>query len=958
MSLRIKKDLRNLFPEWVLALLLVSAPVPMLRALGWEAGELLSFHLLFFALATAWLGAAVFGKDVSLGMLAFSLANSESRKRLWTEKLKTLVLQIGSVFLLAVLPIVVLGGDDASGPLGWGTAMLLFAVGAIGVANIGGGTFFSLALRSYQGAFWFTLLTPFAMAVVLVFLVLFAPLTQIPVGYWVFVLVVTLVYGLVLVRLAESRLLGWQDLGPWGGEVWISLRSAKGSRVGGQAQRRRYRPWLGLVSKEVSLQQLNLFTVVALLVLYVAAASVYNPLTQTPDEAALLVGLARLFLLFFLPLAIGATAIAEERRLQVSQWQQVLPVSGNVQWLLKAGTVYGLTLFCTGIVPVLLDAMYRDFWSRLAVEGSLQVAVAFLVPLLAATVGLYASSLSNSFLVALGTGLAVILGCLLNYLVGIRVVLASVTMDEMARPELLFAAVLTGVGVVVLGGLSVWNFRSIRTSGRNFVSNGLIWGGYLVGCVGLTIFVYGRGWESMTYRSPAPGPKVSDPEVRATIVPGTWSTVLAPDGTLWTSDFEPSWSEQAKRATEPMIRIGPAKKWVRAFSVVRSVYLIDREGRLFRAAKWGADALEPKALPDPRSESRWVAIASGRSEAPVYGLKADGSLWTWTEDQERKVTEPIAFQPETRWRSIAHNGSTCVGVQLDHSLWAWGMPAAGDWTYMPGPDIRQIAEVMAVLFPREELPTPSSDRIVEVRRQYQEVLDELGIDLAAPGVAVATSREASNFHTHQILALANKPRRVGSVAEWEHVRYSERILGHVDTYSNSDRQLESDAGAGQRQRRRVIAERILIATRVDGSVWVPKRCAHDHWGVDPEENSGLFAQIPSDREPLQLVFPKTPDATAHLMIDASHQLLRVEPGETTLVRSLDLTQGLVPVSDRKNWLRVLGDHYSLVALSDDGKLWHSGPYPFRGSLSNFKALLIPASPNLRPVFDFQTGQGL
>ena len=95
----------------------------------------------------------------------------------------------------------------------------------------------------------------------------------------------------------------------------------------------------------------------------------------------------------------------------------------------------------------------------------------------------------------------------------------------------------------------------------------------------------------------------------------------------------------------------------------------------------------------------------------------------------------------------------------------------------------------------------------------------------------------------------------------------------------------------------------------------------------------------------------------HLMINSQQQLLNLKAIIKGNTKTIDLTKGTPLVPNNSNWVSFTMDHLSMLALSDDGKLWHAGPYPFKGKPSNFKSLLIPASQKLEPVFDFTTKKG-
>ena len=945
MSSRIKKDLRNLLPEWVLAGILVTIPLFALRTLGWSIGEIVPIHLLMLAIGCSWLGSAIIGKDVSLGILAFSFAHAESREVLWREKLRTLMILFGVILIGSIASLSVLSNAAASEiaaplPLELRFPVLVALSLVVSVASAGGGAFFSLVLRSYQGAFWLTLLSPFAIAVMLIFPIILSPIPVVPNAYWGFVALVTFTYGILLGVLARKQFLSWQDLGQWGGDIWFSARSSNAAAKNQRKQIRRYRPLFGLARKELSLQQLNLIVAFALLALYIAGASVYNPATQSPGEAALLAGFARALLLVFLPLAIGAISISEERRLKVDQWQQVLPSSAGYQWLVKIGMVYLVTAASTVLAPLAFDSLFKEFWSRLAQDTKTLYWIAIAVPFLAATLGLYASSLSNSYLVALGSSVVVALVGIGGYYLGVEAILSVVAPTGMAFPQLLFVTLLLLLGLPLLWALSFYNYRTVRSWKPLIASNGASWLVIFALSVLATQLIYARAWERLTYRIPNAGTPMDTQEVEPTIIPHTWVTVLAPDGTLWTSQHHDIVRPNDERKNQLMIRIGERAEWIRAYSTLRNIYVVKRNGALYRIPKWSPKSFQAEPVSDPQPNASWQSVMGGRGDSPVIALKSDGSLWQWMENDDTGISDPTPYFPESRWKSVSRKRGFFVGIRMDGSMWAWGLPEINHpLSILRNPILTKISAETVLLFPRNGVPDLEDEEVKRVVEEYGPLLERLKIDIMDTG-----NRTAGSQYLNARLK-EGKARetlyQVGDQTNWDSVRFSNRIV------------------KGGNQNQNALMANILIVSQADGSIWAPSESAPKAWEKNTTvQTSDPFSELNSELVPRQLKLDQGLQGDDCTLITATGKLARHLVERKGLAHILDFSKTPTPLSDRDNWISFTQNNYSIMALSADGLLWHSGPWPMKGKPGKILPFLVPSSSKLRPVFDFKTGEAM
>ena len=164
-----------------------------------------------------------------------------------------------------------------------------------------------------------------------------------------------------------------------------------------------------LVRKDLHLQQMS-FVVAAIHVLIVAAVLLWfygNPKLSTDVFVALTVmyGAGQAML-------IGALASAEERHLGTFEWQMLLPIAVWRQWAVKVAVVMGLTLVLSVAMPAVFIHVVRG------VEFRSNELIPFLIVMMLAVTGLYASSLSTSGVRALILSVPLVLGCSLFFWLG------------------------------------------------------------------------------------------------------------------------------------------------------------------------------------------------------------------------------------------------------------------------------------------------------------------------------------------------------------------------------------------------------------------------------------------------------------------------------------------------------------------------------------------------------------
>jgi hypothetical protein len=167
------------------------------------------------------------------------------------------------------------------------------------------------------------------------------------------------------------------------------------------------RPFWLLVKKELHLQRVAF----ALTAMYVVAALADAALRLARPHDLPLLKTATVGYWLCLPVLMGSVASADERQLGTLSWQLLLPAPAWRQWAAKTGSVFGLALLLGIAVPVLMlnlpgaGDQLGPAWSSVG-EATVQA-------LALAAVGLYASSLVSSGVIAVGISFAAITAGLL-----------------------------------------------------------------------------------------------------------------------------------------------------------------------------------------------------------------------------------------------------------------------------------------------------------------------------------------------------------------------------------------------------------------------------------------------------------------------------------------------------------------------------------------------------------------
>jgi len=575
----IKKEIRLLFPAWVAAMVL--AVVPFVSAMGaWgfdlaqrdvvSASFVGTFVWIFFALGVLLLGISSFGQELNSGCFGALLSQPTERRRIWSVKVITLA------------------------------ALVTFS----------GGLWTTLLFRQTAGAFWFTLLSP--LAIIMGLSIVLPDWDNEDQETSLCIVAALILYSIAGFFLAWRLFMRAQDLAWAGGEISLPWRGKfSGLRIISAARGPRH--WLSaLVWKEIQLHQASLIIAAVLLVLHLACIVTHRIHRHFgPDPDFILETFWTLWLL--MPLLIGATAIAEERRIGILDTQLCAPVSRRAQFVIKFSVALVLSLTLGAVTPLVVQGIHTPNDMMFLVEFALGI---FLI-------AFYASSLARTTLQAMGLTVVVAaviffyeilpwfsyFGNQLNGIYGLELL-----KHYLSLPILLF----------VLIGMASWNFKWLHQN-RKLGQRNVI--AILAACASITILanaIYFRPWELLQPLETRGLVRITSP-AQVKIV-GNFQAIYAllPDGRLWSKTA----ADNHKNA---LIVLMPNH---------------ERQGFI--------------------GGSNWVDVAAGQIQ--TMGIQSDGSLWSI---QNRRMTQ---VGSDKDWYQVASDSRGFLLLKRDGTLWAWLSP--------------------------------------------------------------------------------------------------------------------------------------------------------------------------------------------------------------------------------------------------------------------------------------------
>ena len=650
----VKKEIRLLLPSFIVAVLLALVQ-GITRPYDFYIASLLFFGLTILALTTM-------GREASLNTFSMMLAQPAERMRIWQTKLSVLVaafLIVFAVWLAAFCIAFIHSNVDASDREN--SYNLFIAICLIGTATFTGGLWTTLLLRQLAGAFWLTLLVPVVLAGFTAAFLAEAQSNSAIIAVLCVVLGVYSVGGFLLARWLFFRA---QDVG-WSGGI-IALPEWKlFVRSENALSTRSRKPIFALFKKEFQLQQISLFGAIGLLGLHlgiIALRKYHHFALNSAGEA-----LTSIFWMLWLVMApvIGSMAVAEERRLGVMEGQLCLPVSRRLQFAIKGFVTFFLGIFLGGIMPVLLEGLAASVGARSQVFADqgfysfcffcfwVSAATAWLVLL-----GFFASTLSRSFLQAVGLGMAAFFVSFMLVVANSRIINQGFTSVHSILPAIIAVPTI----IVTLFWLAYLNFK-------NFHPGWPLWRRNLLGFAGAFVFIamtstaiYNRAWEIFEPAEPGHGPAklslANPPVVRIDLYDSL--IVRLPDGRVWFDYLYDRYGSDTNRMkwlwhrlVDPLPKSGEAPRFIAGSNWVSAI--------MQRVDFYKFNEQDPKA-------EEYVTTSRD-----TVGIRTDGTLWfsvtspnsSWTGEMER-------FGNATNWLQLAPAHFEVLLLKNNGTLWRWG----------------------------------------------------------------------------------------------------------------------------------------------------------------------------------------------------------------------------------------------------------------------------------------------
>ena len=657
-----------------------------------------------------------FGEEISSGTFSNLLAQPIPRQKIWETKIALLAvsLLIVGIFWSAcgIVRLKMIGHD-------LNLLDLFTGVGIFGLAVFSGGLWTVLLLRQVAAAFWFTVLVPGFILVMV--MGLFADHSD-EFGNGMVASVLGL-YSLAGFFFARWLFFRAQDIQWSGGTIVLPEMRGLARLKSFVGAGRVLSPRAALWRKEIQLHQSQFVIAFVLVVLHliVLATRKLGHFSKNSTTELVLESFWALWLV--MPLLVGSAAVAEERRLGTHENQLCLPVKRRTQFTVKLLVTIGLSLFLGVVMPLLLEGFkflpdahlnsggsVPNWWGQ---SSTLQVFIwnclgtlSGLLPLLTLAglvvliggISFYASTLARNTLQTLAPAL---MGVVLTWFLIMVAVIpwrSQYEFDFLWHGPLPYFIVFPAMTLTMLA-LAYWNYQHVLTGWKLGRHNMLVLVSIFVLGVATTSAIYHRAWERLTpYEPPHGAARLALANPAALSTEGGGVSVHLPDGRMWMADvlFDPNTSHFAFILGNINMILSDGhfisgSNWLTARRAVRDLIGIKTDGTLWisekprqvslRQGRWKINEDKMLHLVPVGTETNWNSVMP--RGYLVFLTKTDGTLWRWGttnfEYYARTNRWPglRAFTPErlgteSNWAEVFQSGYRLCLRKTDGSTWTWG----------------------------------------------------------------------------------------------------------------------------------------------------------------------------------------------------------------------------------------------------------------------------------------------
>ena len=670
MNAFVKKEIRLLLPNFAFACIL-ALPGAFFPNDSNNVLNVICYFLacVFCPAAAVMLALSSFGTEIGSGTFSNLLAQPISRQKIWETKTLLLGLALaGATFVWAIAFLIsALYFGHNQGFRDW--LDLLSIVIVTGLVIFSGGLWTVLLLRQVAAAFWFTLLVPGALMVMLA-----ACFTEHDGNFFQGMVVSVLgLYSLAGFFFARWLFFRAQDLQWSGGIIEIPelrglarLKSTKGTL-------RQWRPHAALWRKEFMLHQSQLVIAFVLGVLHVGVLVARQ--FVDPRKSSELDFMLKIFwgLWLVMPVLIGCAAVSEERKIGTHEGQLCLPVKRRTQFGIKYVTAMALSLALGLGVPLLFEG------TRILPPAHLNLGAQVYDWISLGTPAVqwfgFELELLNFMLPMLTLVLIVVGFC------GVALLVSSLSRNT-----------LQSLAPTTLALVAIWGliFLAVLPWGRLHHMQYVLWSGPLPFFVGgpflvLTVLML----TARNFYHAQPTLKLAARNLTALAVVILFSAIAtsAVYHRLWEklTPFEPPHGP-AQLARTGSISLGANWDIISARLPDGRLRLAELRNDSSHLKPWDVLLGNLKFSMDPDrsvSGSNWLTIQ--RISREFIGIKSDGTLWasespvqatklsdgTW-HINDKGMWNLVRVGDGTNWSSLCRCDTGALLVKKDGTLWRWG----------------------------------------------------------------------------------------------------------------------------------------------------------------------------------------------------------------------------------------------------------------------------------------------